>query len=266
MLMKFNESQLSSAQITAQARNLGIERGDVLLMHTSFRRVRPVEGGPRGLIAAIQSAIGATGTLVMPSWPEHDGVFDPQTTPAAPELGIVAETFWRIPGVLRSDHVHAFAAAGPHAERILRDPLPLPPHRVESPVGRVHELEGKVLLVGVGHEADTTLHLAELIAGVPYRLKKRCMVEKEGRAVEIDYEENDHCCARFTLVDGWLRERGLQTEGPIGYGFSKLAHASDIVKVAMRALVKDPLVFLHDPHEGCVECDAARDSISGGVA
>ena len=147
--------------------------GDVLLVHTSFRAVRPVEGGPEGLVAALREAIGAAGTLVMPSWTgEDDAVFDPLATRASPDLGIVADTFWRLPGVRRSGHPFAFAAAGPDAELILRDPLPLPPHIPESPVGRVHELDGKVLLLGVDHEVDTTLHLAELLAGVPYRVPK----------------------------------------------------------------------------------------------
>src|SRR5688572_28927035 len=100
----------------------------------------------------------------MPSWSgDADEPFDPATTAAAPSLGVVADTFWRLPGVRRSNHFHAFAAAGREAAGIVADPLPLPPHIPESPVGRVHDLEGQVLLLGVGHVSDTTLHLAELL-------------------------------------------------------------------------------------------------------
>jgi aminoglycoside N3'-acetyltransferase len=82
----------------------------------------------------------------MPSWSEDDNQpFDPLTSRASPSLGVVADMFWRLPGVLRSDQVHAFAAAGPEAARITSDPLPLPPHIPESPVGRVHDLDGQVL-------------------------------------------------------------------------------------------------------------------------
>ena len=85
-------------------------------MHTSFRAVRPVEGGPRGLIDAFRDALGPAGTLVMPSWTGDDETpFDPASTPASSDLGIVADTFWRLPGVVRSDHPFACAAAGPHA-------------------------------------------------------------------------------------------------------------------------------------------------------
>ena len=60
------------AEVTAQLHALGVERGDVLLVHTSFRNVRPVEGGPLGLIDALRDAIGPGGTLVMPSWTGRD--------------------------------------------------------------------------------------------------------------------------------------------------------------------------------------------------
>jgi len=142
---------------------------------------------------------------------------------ASPDLGVVAQTFWPLPGVLRSDHPHAFAAAGPEAARILADPLPLPPHVAASPVGRVHDLDGQVLLLGVDHDADTSLHLAELLAGVRYRVPKHCTVLRAGRPVRVDYAENDHCCAREHLA-------------------------------------RDPLLFLHPPEEECEECDEARRS------
>ena len=69
-----------------------------------------------------------------------------------------SRTFWQLPGVLRSDSPHAFAAAGPQAARITA------PHRWMSrmdwtgPVGRVYELDGQVLLLGVDHTANTTIH------------------------------------------------------------------------------------------------------------
>jgi aminoglycoside 3-N-acetyltransferase-4 len=126
----------------------------------------------------------------------------------------------------------------------------------------VHDLDGQVLLLGVGHDADTTLHLAELLAGVPYRLPRYCTVLQDGRRVRIDYAENDHCCARFALADEWLRARDLQSEGPVGHAHARLARARDIVGVALEHLAQDPLLFLHAPSEGCVECDQARDTVA----
>ena len=250
---------MSAATIAEQLGALGVERGAVLLVHTSYRAVRPVEGGPAGLIGALRSAIGPRGTLVMPAWSdEDDAPFDPRRSRAATDLGVVASTFWQLPGVLRSEHPFAFAAAGPMADRVLADPLPLPPHVLESPVGRVHELDGQVLLLGVNHDADTTIHLAEVLAGVPYRIPKSCTVLRDGRPERLHYEESDHCCERFVLVDEWLRAEDAQREGPVGHGWARLTRSRDIVRVARVRLETDPLIFLHPPGSGCAECDEAQ--------
>ncbi len=252
-------------ELVDQLRNLGVQPGGLLLVHTSFRAVRPVEGGPAGLIRALRTALGPDGTLVMPSWTGDDSTpFDPATTPASTDLGVTADTFWRIPGVRRSAHPFACAAVGPEAERITSDPLPLPPHRPESPVGRVYELDGQVLLLGVNHDSDTTLHLAELMADVPYRAPLHITVLENGRPVRIEYGENDHCCQRFAFADEWLRERGLQREGVVGHAHARLMRSRDIVRVALEHLARDPLLFLH-PRGECEECDVAWESIGSNV-
>jgi aminoglycoside N3'-acetyltransferase len=234
----------------------------VLLVHTSFRATRPVEGGPAGVIAALRRALGPGGTLVMPSWTgDGDEPFDRERTPAAADLGVVAETFRRMPGVLRSEHPFPFAAAGPHAAEVVSGPLPIPPHAPGSPVGRVHELDGQILLLGVGHDGNTTLHLAELLADVPYRVPSHITVVQEGRPVRLEYGENDHCCRRFDLADEWLRPPGLQAEGPVGHAHARLLRSRDVVREALVRLAINPLIFLHAATEGCEECDAARATV-----
>ena len=254
----------SRGELAGQLAELGVTPGGVLLVHTSFRAVRPVEGGPGGLVDALADALGPGGTLVMPSWGDDDDrPFEPATTPAAADLGVVADAFWRRPGVARSAHPFAFAARGPAAARVTGDPLPIPPHGPESPVGRVHELDGQVLLLGVGHDANTTLHLAEAVAGVPYRTEKHCTVAgADGRARRVEYGETDHCCERFALADDWLRPRGAQREGRVGAAAARLVRARDLVAVAVERLAADPLVFLHAAGAGCGECDLARRSVA----
>ncbi|MBY4897756.1 AAC(3) family N-acetyltransferase [Cupriavidus sp. AU9028] len=248
--------------IVGQLRALGVMPGDVLLVHASLRSVGPVAGGAAALIGALQEAVGRSGTVAMPSWTgDDDRVFDPATTPSAPDLGALARLFWQSEGVQRSDHPFAFAAAGRHAREIVRGPLPLPPHGPDSPVGRIHALDGQVLLLGVGHDANTTLHLAEVMAGVPYGVPGYCTVAGAGHVVRVRYRENDHCCQRFALADEWLRESGRQREGPVGQAHARLMRARHLVEAAMTALADDPLVFLHPPSADCEECDAARRSI-----
>jgi len=236
---------------------LGIERGGVLLVHAAFSRIAPVEGGPHGLVSALLAALGERGTLVMPSMADDDDTpFDRRSMPCR-AVGVVADCFWRMPGVLRSDSPHAFAAIGPHAERITA-PHPVDvPHGLDSPPGRVYELDGQVLLLGAGHDADTTIHVAENIAGVRYRQPKHATVLEDGRPKRYEYGETDHCCENFGLLDTWLEAERRQRRGRVGQAPARLARSRDIVSAALQHLRRDETVFLH-PIGSCGECDAAR--------
>jgi aminoglycoside 3-N-acetyltransferase len=251
---------LSRDDLIAQLRALGVDQAGVLIVHAAFSKVAPVDDGPRGLIDALRTVLWPEGTLVMPSMADDDDVpFDPATSSCI-GMGVVADTFWRQPGVRRSDSPHAFAAAGPRADE-LTTPHPVDvPHGPDSPVGRACALDAQVLLIGVGHDANTTIHLAERLAGVRYRLPAHATVLRGGQPVRVDYGENDCCCARFALVDGWLDAEGAQKRGPVGHAEARLARARDIVRVVTAHLGHDELVFLH-PSGVDAECDAARASM-----
>lgn len=256
--------EMSVEQVATQLRELGVRQGGVLLVHTAFRAVRPVEGGPLGLIRALRTAIGARGTLVMPTMTDGESVFDPASTPTC-DMGITAELFWRQPGVRRSTHPGgSFAAEGPQAERICAPQRLSPPHGPDSPVGHVHDLAGQVLLLGVGHSENTTLHLAEAIAGVPYSVEHPCVVGSGDSARTEMIAETDHCCRRFSLMDEPLRARSLQREGRVGHAHARLCDSKAVVSVAVEHLASDPLLFLCPPEARCDECDTARASIRGG--
>ena len=170
--------------------NLGVLKGMVLLVHSSLSSLGWVSGGPVGVILALEEALGPEGTLVMPThsgdltdpekWenpPVPEGwkeiirqtmpAFDPDLTPTR-GMGIISETFRKQAGVLRSDHPHvSFTARGKQAEFITGS------HGLhfglgeDSPLARVYELEGWILLLGVGHECNTSVHLAEFRADFP---------------------------------------------------------------------------------------------------
>lgn len=253
---------ISLSEMIGQILALGAQPGGVLVVHTAFSKVAPVEGGPRGLIEALRAALGPSGTLVMPSMSDDDDhPFDPKATPCL-GMGVVANTFWRMPGVLRSDSPHAFAAIGPRAAEITQ-PHPVDvPHGLDSPVGRVYELDGQVLLLGVGHDADTTVHLAENMAGVRYRLPCYSTVLRDGQPARLDYGEVDHCCENFNLLDRWLEAGGRQRRGVVGHAEARLARSRDVVEAALARLRENETVFLHPPGL-CGECDEARASLPG---
>lgn len=240
--------------VAAQLVALGVRRGGVLLVHTSFRAVRPVEGGPLGLVEGLRRALGPDGTLVMPTMTDGERVFDPRTTPTV-GMGAVAETFWRQPGVLRSTHPGgSFAAEGPHAE-VICAPQPLePPHGPDSPPGRVLTLGGQVLLLGVEHSESTMLHVAESLANVPYSIGVPTVVAPGVTAI---IHETDHCCANFDKVEGWL----AIAKSNVGNARAKLADARALVDAACARLTEDPLVFLCPSGAACDACDVARASI-----
>lgn len=197
----------------------------------------------------------------MPTMTDGESIFDPRSTPTT-DMGIVAETFWRQPGVVRSTHPGgSFAAEGPHAETICA-PQPLsPPHGRDSPPGRVLDLGGQVLLLGVHHSESTMLHVAESIAGVPYSVEHPAVVEIDGKAKTMMIAETDHCCRGFRQLDEWLEPRGLLRRGKVGNADARLVGARELVDVALEHLRADPLVFLCAPDAGCEECDAARASV-----
>jgi aminoglycoside 3-N-acetyltransferase len=253
---------LERAAIITALRALGVEAGGVLLVHASYRALGGVSGGPRAVIDALLEHVGKEGTLVMPALSDgpDDEPFYVQRSPCL-GMGVIAETFRGMPGVLRSDNPHSFAAHGPHAEAITA-PHPIDdPHGPGTPVDRVRALDGQVLLLGVDHDANTTVHLAEALAGVPYRLPHYVTVLARGVARRIDYEEIDCCCRGFAQVGGWLEARGLQRRGLLGSATLRLMRSRDVVDVAVQALEEDATRFLCAPDAGCEECDRARASI-----
>ncbi|MCL1635660.1 AAC(3) family N-acetyltransferase [Luteimonas sp. SX5] len=254
----------SRRELFAQLSALGVRPGGILVVHAAFSKLGPIEGGPEGLIAALRDALGPDGTLVMPSMSDDDEVpFDAKSTPCA-GMGVVADTFWRMPGVMRSDNPHAFAAVGPMAARITAThPLDVP-HGLDSPVGRVYELDGQVLLLGVGHDANTTVHLAENMAGARYLRPKHLIVLEDGTPLRYEYSELDHCCENFAKLDGWLDASGQQRRGIVGRAQARLMRSRDVVEAALLRLGQDQNVFLHPPCV-CDECDEAHAASARSV-
>lgn len=66
------------------------------------------------------------------------------------------------PGARRSDHpARSFAAVGKHAEYLTGNHDLSHIFGQNSPLDKLYELDGYVLLIGVGHDKNTSLHLAE---------------------------------------------------------------------------------------------------------
>ena len=140
-----------------------------------------------------------------------------------------------------------FAARRPFAASITAPQPADIPHGIDSPVGRISVLDGQVLLLGIGHTANTTIHLAEYMSGVRYRRKKYLRILKDGLPARLDYAEIDHCCQNFNLVDGWLDEEGLQRKGRVGNADARLARSRDILRVVIRQIRQNERLFSYIP-------------------
>jgi len=196
---------LTRAHLVEDLQRLGVTPGMVLLVHSAMGQVGEVLGGALTVIDALIEVLGPEGTLMMPT---HTANTDParwQNPPVAEErweeirralppydparsptrhMGMVPELFRTLPGVARSGHpVGSFAATGPRASALLA------PHGLDdffgedSPIGRLYEAAGHVLLLGVDHDRNTSLHLAEHRA--TWRGKERVV---EGASVLVDGE------------------------------------------------------------------------------
>lgn len=155
---------VTAADITAGLRRLGLRSGDRVNVHSSLSSFGMVKGGAQTVIRALLEVIAPQGTLMMPAFSQGKvEVFDHDRTPSF--NGRITETFRLMPGVKRSRHpTHAYSAIGPDAERYLADAEKLLAWGPESPLGRLIDDGGWVLLIGVTHGSSTAQHHGETAA------------------------------------------------------------------------------------------------------
>lgn len=194
----------------------GLERGQTVLVHLAMSKLGWVVGGAEAVVLSLIEALGEQGTLMMvahsggnsdpsawenPPVPEswwqtirdYKPAYHPATT-ATSGLGVVPELFRSWPGTLRSAHpAFSMAARGPDAQYLTAG------HEVKddfgdcSPLGRLYHLDGHVLLLGVDHENNTSLHLAEARAKYPGKriIRTGSAMYVDGRREWVPYETLD---------------------------------------------------------------------------
>jgi aminoglycoside N3'-acetyltransferase len=213
------ESHLQQA-ITEQIRALGVQAGSVVMVHTSMRKVGPVEGGAQGLLDALRAALTNEGTLLMVLSADTDQPFDARHSKVDTEdMGVFAEVFRTFPGVRVNDHAaNRSAALGTDAAYFL-EPTPLYDyHGPGSVLERFTKRDGLVLRLGAHVDRVTLTHYAEYLAEVPNKRRVR------RRYVRADIGEQwiDYCAA------------GRARTGPVGNCTAELFGAQDFVLFAVR--------------------------------
>lgn len=178
------DQPVTTERIVGDLRALGVEPGDTLLVHSSLSSLGWVPGGAPAVVDALLETVTEEGTLVMPThspqlsepsdWgnpPVPESWYEPireSMAPYRPEvtptrgMGAVAECFRSYPEVRRSRHpAHSFAAWGRHRDEVVCGHTYAYSLGEESPLARVYDLDGDVLLLGTGYETNTSFHLAE---------------------------------------------------------------------------------------------------------
>ena len=173
---------LSFRELLSTFNNLAIEPGRPVIVHASLSAFGQVRGGAEtvvgALLAAFQGVMMPTftyKTMIIPeTGPPDNGIqygmgenrnqmaefFHPDM-PADKLMGVVAETLRRHPRAKRSGHpILSFAGVGVDhilAAQTLDDPL--------VPIQELTRAGGWVLLLGVTHTVNTSIHYAEKLAG-----------------------------------------------------------------------------------------------------
>ena len=94
------DARLGQVELEAYLRDLGVERGRDLILHSSMRKIGMVEGGADTLIAAVQAVIGPDATLLMPTYPLTKGAVEHMQDPAPFDVRTDKSTMGRITNTL----------------------------------------------------------------------------------------------------------------------------------------------------------------------
>ena len=203
---------VTKQDIISAVRNVGLKEGSTVMVHTSLSRIGYVCGGAQTVIEALIEVVGHEGTLMMPTqswknldpgdgvhwgteeeywdiirenWPAYDKRITPTNT-----MGAVPEMFRSWPGTVRSDHpARSVAAWGKYAEYLVEDHDLSNVFGEGSPVGKLYELNGEVLLIGAGYDKNTSLHLADVRADYPgkHNCIEHSAIMEDGRRVWKEY-------------------------------------------------------------------------------
>ncbi len=171
-------TSLSKNDLKTAFRNVGIDSGDTLLVHSSLSKIGYVEDGPKTVVNALLEILGEQGNLLMPTSPNAGyqleyikdlEQFDVKNAPS--KLGAISEYFRKLSGVIRSTSpTEPVSAYGPDAEWLTSGHLgEITPYTENSPFRRIMEKNGKILYLGVSLDnAGTNLHTLEDAVDFPY--------------------------------------------------------------------------------------------------
>jgi aminoglycoside 3-N-acetyltransferase len=253
--------------------DLALGKASHVLVHTSYKAIAGVGGGPKTVVGALVETLG---TVMMPSFtsdrtfvwdqrgafegnaysqtpPHPDAEPEPYTydTPANRTMGVINETFRTAYPVCRSPHPSAsFIAYGALAEE-LTTPPGTETDGVE-PIRRLMEAGGDVLLLGVTHTNSTAIHLGERLAGRP--LFVRYATTPEG----VVAAEGGGCGQGFAALQQHVEH--LERQAALGAATLRAYSLQSYVETVRELVARDLYALLCEDAE-CARCNAHRSRV-----
>ena len=244
--------------------SLGLKEGDIIIVHSSLSKLGWTVGGSVGLIDALMDVITPKGTLIMPTFTsgntepsewqyppvpeewwssirEYIPAFHPDKIPTR-GMGSIPETFRKYPNVIRSNHpTTSFAAWGKYAKKIVKNHPLENDLGLDSPLGKIYELDGQILLLGVPHLNNSSLHLAEYLCEYPGKdyitIGSAIYVNKKRRWVT--WKELDNISDDFDDL-GYDYEQSINFQPKkVGQADARLLSQRDMVNFAITWIMKN---------------------------
>lgn len=259
------DGPVTEESIVRDLRSLGVVSGDSLLVHAALSALGWVCGGAQAVIAALQTAVGDEGTLVMPtytgwntdpsSWINPPApkewiedirhampAYDPDRSPVKATLGVLPEYFRTLPGVERSAHPRSsFAAWGKNSRLIVSD------HALDfafgetSPLARIYDLKGRVLLMGSPFDTVCSWYLsAHRVAGKD-ALEETCRscVIENGVKVWKSYRDHQRKHDDFEILGAEFEKSGRVKSGKVGNAQTRIFSQVDAVDFGLAWMQKN---------------------------
>lgn len=253
---------ITRSRLVRDFQALGVEPGQVLMLHVSVKAVGWVVGGPNVILQALLDVLGPAGTLMMyvgwadgtydfAEWPaeqqrayrEECPPFDPATSRGVTEWSVLTECLRTWPGAQRSANPEAsIAAVGARAEWLVQDHPLQYGYGAGSPLEKLVEAGGQVLLLGSPLDAVTLIHYSECMAQVPNKRTVRYPVPvlEQGERVWVEVEEYDTSGGivewpdedYFSLITREYLEAGHGRSGTVGAAESHLLDAPSLHRFA----------------------------------
>jgi aminoglycoside 3-N-acetyltransferase len=223
---------VTRSDLVRDLRALGVRPGGVLMVHTRMSAIGWVAGGAETVVLALLDVLGAAGTLLaylgwndstggMTGWPpqwqqayrSERPPFDPQFSEADRQMGRVPERIRTWPGVkVSGSHFRRMAAIGARAGWLTEDQPWDHGFGPGSPLAKLVEADGQVLLLGTALDRLTILHHAESLVDSPHKRLASHLIPVRADGQVIWREVRDHDTS--TAIGAFPYERAVGDRDP----------------------------------------------------